>query len=102
VIAIEPELEAPLMNDSSVHLAKIFKCPENYRHVLANAGYWPRGAGTPPRPKEALGYVRRHQKVKVFNVEFGKPTEAMPVRECQDRPFLLLGDQQRAWFLGHS
>ena len=35
VIVIEPELEAWLMNDNP-HLARIFRCPENYRQILAS------------------------------------------------------------------
>ena len=102
VIVIEPELEAWLMNDSNAHLVKIFKCPENYRQVLAGAGYWPKEAAKPPRPKEALEYLRRHHKVKAFNAEFGKLAEAMSVRQCQDPAFIQLRDQLRAWFPEHS
>ena len=98
VIVIEPELEAWLMNDNSAHLVKIFKSPENYRQVLAGAGHWPKDAAKPPRPKEALEYLRRRHKVKAFNAEFGKLAAAMSVRQCQDPAFIQLRDQLRAWF----
>ena len=81
------------MNDSSTQLVRIFKCPENYRQILAGAGYWPTGAPKPPRPKEALGYLHRHHKVQAFNAEFGKLAEAMSVRKCQVPAFIQLRDQ---------
>ena len=90
------------MNDSSTQLVKIFRCPENYRQVFASAGYWPTGAPKPPRPKEALGYLHRHHKVKAFNAEFGKLAEAMSVRKCQVLAFIQLHHQLRAWFPEHS
>ena len=52
VIVIEPELEAWLMNKNG-HLARIFRCPENYREILA-AGT----CGPPIRPSHRA--LRRH------------------------------------------
>ncbi len=97
VIVIEPELEAWLMNDSP-HLAKIFRCPENYREILARAGHWPIGTAKPPRPKEALEYLRQRHKARATNAEFGKLAAAMSVRHCQDPAFCQLRDQFCAWF----
>jgi hypothetical protein len=61
----------------------------------------PKGAAKEPRPKEALGYLRRHHRVKAFNAEFGKLSEAMSVRKCQDPAFVQLRDKLRAWFPEH-
>jgi len=97
VIVIEPELEAWLMNDTP-HLAKLFRCPENYRQILAHAGHWPEGAVKPPRPKEALEYLRQRCKARATNAEFGKLAAAMSVRQCQDTAFIQLRDQLCAWF----
>jgi hypothetical protein len=97
VIVIEPELEAWLMNDNP-HLAKVFRCPENYRQILATAGYWPDGAVKPPRPKEALEHLCRRHKARATNAEFGKLAARMTVRHCQDSAFIQLRDQLRAWF----
>lgn len=71
VIAIEPELEAWIMNENA-HLARIFKCPENYRQILHQAGWWPTDLPKPPRPKEALKHLMQQQRVRVGNADFGK------------------------------
>ncbi|HUZ54265.1 MAG TPA: hypothetical protein VMU94_17280 [Streptosporangiaceae bacterium] len=97
VIVIEPELEAWIMNDNS-HLHRMFRCPENYREILAGVGHWPVGAAKPPDPKAALDYLRKKHKVRVFNAEFGKLAAVMSVRHCQDAAFIQLRDQLRAWF----
>lgn len=97
VIVIEPELEAWLMNDSP-HLARIFRCPENYREILTGADYWPVGVAKPPRPKEALEYLRQRHRARATNAEFGKLAAVMSVRQCQDPAFIQLRDQLRAWF----
>jgi hypothetical protein len=97
VIVIEPELEAWLMNDGP-HLATIFRCPENYRQILARAGHWPAGLAKPPRPKEALEYLRHRHRARATNAEFGKLAATMSVRQCQDPAFLQLRDQLRIWF----
>ena len=97
VIVIEPELEAWLMNENE-HLARIFRCPENYREILADADLWPTSRAKPPRPKEALEYLKRRHRARATNAEFGKLAEAMSVRQCQDPAFLQLRDQLRTWF----
>lgn len=97
VIVIDPELEAWIMNDNA-HLARIFRCPENYRQILQQAGWWPSDRPKPPRPKEALEHLKRHYKVRVVNADFGKLASVMSVRQCQDPAFNTLRDHLRAWF----
>ena len=97
VIVIEPELEAWLMNENA-HLARIFRCPENYRQILQQAGWWPADLPKPPRPKEALEYLRRRHKARAVNADFGKLAAAMSVGQCQDPAFNQLRDHLRAWF----
>lgn len=97
VIVIEPELEAWIMNESP-HLVEIFNCPDNYRAILAEADWWPLGSAKPPRPKEALGYLKRRYRVRASNAEFGKLAAAMSVRYCRDPAFIQLRDQLRTWF----
>lgn len=97
VIIIKPELEAWLMNENA-HLPRIFRCPENYRHLLADAGLWPASAAKPPDPKAALDHLRHRYRVRVGNAEFGKLAAAMSVRHCQDPAFIQLRDQLRTWF----
>ena len=99
VIVIEPELEAWLMTTNE-HLARTFRCPENYREILAAAGMWPTSAAKPPRPKEALEHLRQRHRARATNAEFGKLAEKMSVRQCQDPAFTQLRDQLRAWFPG--
>jgi hypothetical protein len=97
VIVIEPELEAWIMNDNP-HIARIFRCPEDYRQILRQAGFWPEGSAKPPRPKEALNHLRRRHRVRAFNADFGKLAAAMSVRQCRDAAFIQLRDYLRAWF----
>lgn len=97
VIVIEPELEAWIMNDNA-HLATIFRCPGDYRELLAEAGWWPGDCAKPPRPKEALEYLKRRHRARATNAEFGKLAAVMSVRQCQDLAFIQLRDQLRAWF----
>ncbi len=98
VIVIEPELEAWIMNDNP-HLARIYRCPENYRQLLADAGYWPEGLAKPSRPKEALEYLKMENKGRPpLRAAFRKLAEAMSVKQCQDPAFNQLRDQLRAWF----
>lgn len=97
VIVIEPELEAWLMNENA-HLARIFRCPENYRQILHQAGWWPTDLPKPPRPKEALEHLKQHHKVRVVTADFGKLAAVMSVRQCQDPAFNQLRDHLRAWF----
>jgi hypothetical protein len=97
VIVIEPELEAWLM-DENEHLARIFRCPDNYREILGAAGFWPEGAPKPPRPKEALDYLRERHRARATNAEFGKLASAISVRHCQNAAFVQLREQLRVWF----
>ena len=97
VIVIEPELEAWLMSVNP-HLAETFRCPENYRQILADAGFWPEGPVKPPDPKAALDYLRQRHRARAHNAEFGKLAARMSVRQCQDPAFIQLRDQLRAWF----
>lgn len=85
------------MNDN-LHLARIFRCPGNYRQILPAAGHWPDDVPKPPWPKEALDYLRKRHGVRGFNVDFGKLAATMSVNKCQDPAFNQLRDTLRAWF----
>lgn len=97
VVVIVPELEAWLMNENE-HLTRIFRCPRNYRDILADAGFWPAGSAKPPRPKEALEYLCKRHGARAANAEYGKLAEVMSVRRCQDPAFLQLRDKLCEWF----
>lgn len=85
------------MNDNS-NLHRVFRCPDNYRQILAVVGHSPESAAKPPDPKTAIGYLRRQHKARASNAEFGKLTAVMSVRQCQDPAFIQLRNQLRAWF----
>lgn len=86
------------MNDGQ-HLARIFRCPEDYRQIQATVGYWPADAATAlRRSKIALESLRQRQSVQATNAKRGKLAETMFARECQDLAFPQLRDQFRAWF----
>jgi hypothetical protein len=97
VIVIAPELEAWIMNENA-HLARIFRCPENYRQILQQAGCWPNNLPKPPRPKEALEHLKKHHKVRVVYADFRKLVAVMSVTQCQDPAFNKLRDHLRVWF----
>lgn len=97
VIVIEPELEAWILNDNP-HVATVFRCPQDYRKILQEADWWPTDAAKPPRPKEALAYLKRKHRARAVNADFGKLAERMSVKNCEDPAFIQLRDQLRAWF----
>jgi hypothetical protein len=97
VVVIDPELEVWIWQDSP-HLSEVFKCPADFRTILANSGHWPLTAAKPPNPKSALDHLRRKYKVKAFNADFGKLAARISVRNCQDPAFHHLCDHLRAWF----
>lgn len=97
VIVIEPELEAWVMSQNP-HLAGIFRCPDNYRQILQDAGYWPAGVAKPPRPKEALEHLQKRHRVRGFKADFGRLAAVMSVKYCQDPAFIQLRNQLCAWF----
>ena len=93
----EPELEGRIMSDNP-HLARILRCPANYRQVLAAARHWPGGIPKQPRPKEALEHLRKRHGDCGFNVNFGKLAATMSVNKCQDAASNQLRDALYAWF----
>lgn len=97
VIVIDPELEAWIVNENE-HLARITRCPADYRKLLADAGLWPLAAVKPPDPKAALDHLKRRHRAHASNAEFGRLAAAMSVRYCQDPAFKQLREQLCAWF----
>lgn len=97
VIVIEPELEAWIMQDNP-HLAQVFRCPPDFRKILEGAGWWPADSAKPPRPKEALVYLRKYHRTRAYNAEFGKLAALISVRRCVDPAFGQLCDHLRTWF----
>ncbi|MGP4097182.1 methylation-associated defense system protein MAD4 [Nonomuraea sp. KM90] len=97
VVVIDPELEAWIWQDSP-HLAEVFKCPADFRAILAKSGHWPATMKKPPDPKAALDHLRRRYKLKIFNADFRKLAARISVRHCEDAAFNHLCNYLRAWF----
>jgi predicted ATP-binding protein involved in virulence len=51
--------------------------------------------------RQALDQLRRRNKVRVFNADFGKLARAMSLKNCQNPPFNQLREQLRVWFPEH-
>lgn len=97
VVVIEPELEAWVWQDNP-HIAEVFRCPKDFRRILAESGHWPLGTLKPGDPKAALDYLRRRYRVRGFSADFGRLASRISVRGCQDEAFGYLCDRLRAWF----
>jgi len=68
------------------------------RQVLQAAELWPADVAKPPRPKEAVEYLRKRYRINVQNTTFGKAAEQLSVRGCTDPSFLQLAEALRRWF----
>jgi hypothetical protein len=97
VVVIEPELEAWVWQDSP-HVAQAFKCPPDFRAILANSGHWPLTATKPLDPKAALEYLRDRHRARVLNAAFGRLATQISVRRCEDAAFHHLCENLRTWF----
>jgi hypothetical protein len=100
VIVIEPELEAWILNENA-HMARLFRCPDNYREILkAETEWWPEGQVKPDRPKEAIEYLRDKHRARASYADFGRLAAIMSVGQCIDPAFNELRDKLREWFPG--
>lgn len=104
VVVIEPELEAWFWRDHR-ELERLMRWQDKLgrspRQVLEQAGLWPAGDGEkPPRPKEAIEYLRKHRDCRfiIQNTTFGKVAAQLSARYCIDSAFQQLRDTLRAWF----
>lgn len=100
VIVPEPEVEAWFWQPDSPHVkaAMNYRGERPYREVLAMAGHWPDGRPKPPRPKEALEYMRRVYRTDLSPAVRRRAAEHVSVRSCHDPAFRLLRDTLRRWF----
>jgi hypothetical protein len=99
VIAIDPELEQWIWQDSPV-LADALRMsvPQGIKAALSERGLWPLKAAKPPQPKELFIQLRRENNVKLSSSIFKKIASKVPVAACQDSEFRRLVDQLRVWF----
>ena len=105
VIVIEPELEAWFWRDHP-GLWDLMLWKEKYgqtpRKVLEQANLWPSDADKPPRPKEAIAYLRKRYRINVENATFGRVAAQLSVLHCKDIAFLQLATTLREWFPADS
>lgn len=103
VVVIVPELEAWFWrNHRALEPLMLWwdKHGRSPRQVLEQAGLWPIGAAKPPRPKEAIDYLRNHRdcRINVQNTTFGKVAAQLSARHCTDLAFRQLAETLRMWF----
>jgi hypothetical protein len=100
VIVPDPEIEAWFWQPDSPHVATAmnYRGERPYREVLARAGHWPDDRAKPPRPKEALEYMRRDYRTDLSPAVLRRAAEHVSVRGCHDLAFRLLRDTLRRWF----
>jgi len=100
VIVPEPEIEAWFWQPDNTHItaAMDYRGTRPYREVLAAAGFWPEDCAKPPRPKEALEYLRTAFGTDTSPAVRRRAAERVSVRACQDPAFLRLRATLRRWF----
>lgn len=100
VIVLEPEIEAWFWQPDSSHVkeAMNYQGERHYREVLTGAGMWPQASWKPPRPKEALQYMRKAYRTDLSPAVLQRAAARVSVRDCVDPAFHLLCDVLRRWF----
>lgn len=104
VIVLEPEIEAWFWQPDSPHVkaAMNYRGDRPYREVLARAEHWPDGVTKPPRPKEALEYMRKAHRADLSPAVLRRAAQHVSVRRCQDAAFGLLRETLCRWFPGEG
>lgn len=100
VIVLDPEIETWFWQPDSPHVATAmnYRGQRQYREVLAAAGYWPNGHPKPPRPKEALYYMRRVHRTDFSPAVLQRAAAQVSPRRCVDPAFGSLCNALRRWF----
>jgi len=99
VIAIEPELEQWIWQDSPVLADELrMDAPQGLKAALSARGLWPQDAAKPPSPKELFIQLRRENNVKLSSSVFKRIAANVPVAACQDSEFRRLVNQLQLWF----
>lgn len=99
VIAIDPELEQWIWQDSPV-LETVLRHqgPPSLRDVLASDGSWPSGQAKPTEPKDLFLQVQHRNRVKKSSSVFRRIASEVPVAACTDPEFRRLVAMLRTWF----
>lgn len=99
VIAIDPELEEWIWQDSPVLERELRHTgPTSLRSSLAKRGLWPVDRNKPPSPKQVLLQLQTENRVKKSSAVFKRIAAAVPIAACADPEFQRLKSQLRAWF----
>ncbi|CAD5370103.1 conserved hypothetical protein [Rubrivivax sp. A210] len=99
VIAIDPELEQWIWQDSPVLAEELrLHAPGGLKATLAQRGLWPEDATKPPSPKDLFNRLRRENNVKLSSSIFKRIATRVPVARCEDAEFRRLVAQLQAWF----
>ncbi|ROM87185.1 MULTISPECIES: methylation-associated defense system protein MAD4 [Pseudomonas] len=99
VIAIEPELEQWIWQDSPVLADELrIAAPDGLKVALGERGLWPQNVAKPPSPKELFIQLRRENNVKLSSSVFKRIAANVPIAACQDSEFLRLVSQLQLWF----
>ena len=106
VIVLEPEIEAWFWQADSPHVAAAmnYQGHKPYREVLADADLWPAGCQKPPRPKEALQFMRRPTGPTCPLLSSSAPRRRCPSTDAPIPPFAHCGRHFAAGFrrTGHE
>lgn len=99
VIAIEPELEQWIWQDSShVEAALNYKSPPTLRQFLLSQNLWPANSSKPINPKETLEAVAKQNGVRRSGSVYGRISSKVSVKSCADPEFMSLVQRLRTWF----
>ena len=99
VIAIDPEIEAWMWQDN-VHVASAlrYRGKSSLRQHLNKQGWWPKGVGKPPSPKNALEWTLRSTRRVRSSAVYREIASEVSVRDCRDGAFRQLARTLREWF----
>ncbi len=99
VVAIDPELEAWIWQDSPhVATALRYRTPQPLRDWLKNTGDWPANVSKPPDPKAAVEKVLRYTRTPRSAAVYRRIVSRISVRSCEDPAFHKLAATLRGWF----
>ncbi len=100
VVVLDPEIETWFWQPDSPHVAEAmnYQGRRHYREVLTGAGLWPPESRKPPRPKEALQYMRRAHRTDLSPAVLQRAASRVSVRDCVDPAFRSLCGVLRRWF----
>jgi hypothetical protein len=99
VIAIDPELEQWIWQDSPVlESALRHHGPQSLRATLSGRNLWPDAQVKPPKPKEVFIQIQHENGVKKSSSVFRRIASEVPIAACTDTEFQCLVNTLRAWF----